>query len=266
MGSMRAWSTGLILFVAVVTGCGRAPDSGDPPDLVEKPLEATTQAAVQVESVPLVVNVSPYAVCTLGLDGDNSVVRHVYADGNGDVNFWGPTSVVFRLACTADGGNELPVRVVPASSILADLNVRHQLTGAIRLPLTGDLMAPSRAALVKQGYPPRPDPVRAPAAFADWTQKVSQGMTLLPSRAHPDLDDVHNTSCTSNCSGNWSGAEMTLSNLTESDASWVIPAVTGFGKTYPSMSAYYHSSLWNGLDASDVIQAGTQQDVTMYPM
>ena len=63
-----------------------------------------------------------------------------------------------------------------------------EVSGQVRPPLEGDLMALSNQELVTRGYPPRPDSVKAPAHYARWVKNVSQPFSVVNRRvAHPDV-------------------------------------------------------------------------------
>lgn len=56
-------------------------------------------------------------------------------------------------------------------------------------PLEGDLRAPSNEELLSRGYPPRPDPEKAPARYARWQKLVSQPFSMASPRLvkHSDV-------------------------------------------------------------------------------
>ncbi|MGO9235077.1 MAG: hypothetical protein ACLP4V_13785 [Methylocella sp.] len=57
--------------------------------------------------------------------------------------------------------------------------------GTLRPPLDGDRLALSNQELVARGYPPRPDPDKAPSHYARWLRQVSRPVTRVDPRKVP---------------------------------------------------------------------------------
>jgi Peptidase A4 family len=153
-------------------------------------------------------------------------------------------------------------------------------------PSAGNPLTMSASDLAAWGFPPQPDPVAAPQAYAVWVQAMTAAQTRIfpglwrlprahgPTAAAPGVDVSNSTPVVASAVGsslgsyNWSGYLNTNLNtsgaaFTTVFAQYVIPraqqapgACTG-GWTY--------SSTWVGLDgaggaSSDVLQAGTNSD------
>ena len=123
--------------------------------------------------------------------------------------------------------------------------------------------------VIAQGYPPRPDSIESPDAYAAWLEHVSRPMTILPPHSVSRADISHSTlGVTEGTSANniWSGFVAT--GLKDSygsiDGSWGVPFVSADPSGQPC-----YSSVWVGLDGyglSDLVQAGTEQDAQyIYP-
>jgi hypothetical protein len=246
-------------------------------------------------STRLTIKTLPNAVCTLSVEGSSDPQRSLklYADDEGTMYFDATppanlsaeesTAAIAHLQaqCQANGqvlthSIELQPAVGTAATVSASartLAKKPQPGQKVRPALTGDPLSRTNEELVAAGYPPRPDPVQAPDAYATWLKAVSKPSiqitpkTVATERSHgPVKSDAPSSSATMGgaslyqVSNNWSGFVLqkgpTPYNLVIGN--WYVPYVTGES----NMSTY--SSLWVGLDgwgSNDVVQAGTEQDV-----
>ena len=168
-------------------------------------------------------------------------------------------AVHLRIAETPTADMPTPESVIPAPK---GSKVRPALTDeAARLLSDEEVIA--------QGYPPRPDSIESPDAYAAWLEHVSRPMTILPPHWVSRTDISHSTlGVTEGTSANniWSGFVAT--GLKDSygsiDGSWRVPFVSADPSGQPC-----YSSVWVGLDGyglSDLVQAGTEQDAQyIYP-
>ena len=113
----------------------------------------------------------------------------------------------------------------------------------------------------------RPDPQQAPGAYASWLKAVSKSATFISPKTVNVGGRYHGpakASADPAGSDNWSGYALSGAGVSSPfvyvEGDWNVPALVGAepGKTT-------HSSYWIGLDglgSSDVVQDGTNQDVT----
>jgi hypothetical protein len=140
-------------------------------------------------------------------------------------------------------------------------------------------MALSSQELVKRRYPSRPDPQKTPGAYASWLKAVSKPATFIPPKMVTGEGHHHGPAKVSGGPGapakvgntpggsnNWSG--YVLSSLGVSKpfdwvvGLWNVPATVG-----GEAGTTTWSSFWIGLDgwdSSDVVQDGTNQNVTVW--
>ncbi|WP_411121828.1 G1 family glutamic endopeptidase [Streptomyces sp. x-19] len=139
-----------------------------------------------------------------------------------------------------------------------------------------DCLGLSDEELFTRGYPPRPSPDLAPAAFVAWCRFVSAPFTfvephLVPrpdvTRTHRSLDgrDRNIEPRSLQESANWSGFQLMGDPGTYDYVygNWNVPG-GGAGPYNP----YTHSAFWIGLDGTgtvDLIQAGTESDGIVDP-
>jgi hypothetical protein len=126
-------------------------------------------------------------------------------------------------------------------------------------PLTGDPKAPTQQELFQRGYLLRPDPLRAPDAYAHWLEIVSKHYTVFP---HAKGVLLPKSGATQG-SAQWSGGRIDANTGTLYGAvqgCWQVPLAVG----RPGISDY--SALFVGLGgangSTNLTQAGTEQDNT----
>jgi hypothetical protein len=240
------------------------------------PLEAETMVTLQVP---------PRSICSL-YHPDNPARRlQLDADDRGIVRFHatakvGAEPVELRLEYTDDSGLGWRHAVSLSAGIggtpsmsSPELVSAPIVTGPVRPALEGDPMRFSTTELVARGYPPRPDPVKAPARYARWLRAVSRPLTVVSPRtvAHPELSHSPRPnedgvplvgpgqpqpgSVADADADYWCGAYLTnpTGQFYDISASWNVPTVISAG---PPFSAVVE---WVGLDNSgrDLYQAGT---------
>ncbi len=146
------------------------------------------------------VQVQPHSVCYFYHPEAKQRRIQIDADNRGIVRFHaramkGATPTEFHL--------ESPQRWQGGATytIALSAEIRHKpsmsspelvsapiVSGEVRPPLEGDPLALSDAELVAKGYPPRPDPEKAPAQYSRWLKNVSRAFTRIDTHrvAHPD--------------------------------------------------------------------------------
>jgi hypothetical protein len=167
----------------------------------------------------------------------------------------------------------------PAESIAIDQSIAQAVVAYPAPPAKFRPLSASAAQLEDYGFPPRPDPFRAPRAYAHWKKLVS-----VPRAANPNLllqqTRIYNGPPQHLLSGrilrngivpagsiNWSGYAVVAaggtftSNNSAVFAEWVVPrARQAVGVCDGSWD---YSSQWGGFDgvtSNDVLQAGTEAD------
>lgn len=247
------------------------------------PSFASTTAAAAV-SIPsntasaISVTTIPSASCTLvraGLTGSGaSGGVDLASDSTGQVVFYAKLSGsasndVLSLTCQSATGAQSTTQItvqVDNSAVAMPPPAPH---GVSRPALPGDPLSYSQQELFSGGYGLRPDPVAAPGPYAQWVQQVTTPATLVTGAGVSMPGRYNQLGSTA-----WSGC-ITTNGGTKYEvayAYWIVPPVTGDpGNTDPVCYNIYQntSSLWVGMDGwtgtSDVMQTGTEQDVTRYP-
>ena len=230
---------------------------------------------------PISMKVLPKGSCTLHADGasDATASLKLFADDDGTVRFQvrpsteSEQSAHFQIDCQAAGGpmSTFPLELRPSAAPTVDMPApSHEITptsskGHVRPALAvAEAMQMAPEDLIKQEYPPRPDPQQLPDAFAAWLKAVTKPATFVPSRlvANPGVTHVlPSVSAGVATSGNWSGFELRGPAQTFNTVfgSWYVPAVV-LGEA--NVATY--SAFWIGLDGdgtSDLVQDGTEQNL-----
>jgi hypothetical protein len=231
---------------------------------------------------PIWVRTSPNAKCTLHPDGldDEKHSLKLYADAEGMVRFLtrsaAESDVHAKLVLLCQSGETTtihPIELRSAYAPTSDMPAPVVPTTEVGIPrpaLSGDPMAPSNDELQMMGYPPRPDPQKAPKAYANWLRMISKPATFVPPQMVASNSFAGPT--TQLDYSNWNGFELRtcsayrcpLTNDTSPywwiTGQWYVPSVTG------EYNAATYSALWIGLDGdltlglNNLIQAGTEQD------
>jgi hypothetical protein len=124
----------------------------------------------------------------------------------------------------------------------------------------------SRNELIKRGYPPRPDPIKA-QAFNRWRKIVSKSITLI--EPHLVVTDISHrptksnlTTDTTAVASTWCGAVVRGNQFTSVYGEWTLPGITTM--TPGSNDCF---SCWIGIDGwdggQDIVQTGTDCQVQM---
>ena len=281
----------LICLVASIVPQGLAQNAESNPS---EPLRLTVAPH---SSSRIAMKTLPKAICALHLEDDRDASHSfkLFSDDEGMVRFnVNPSEETDEVAgyavdCTSDSQSRTFRLELRASSI-PTLDMPAP-AAEIRTPKASDVIRPalskeealqlSDEEVVRREYPVRPDPIKAPDAFATWLQVVSKPARRLNPRqvAHPEA-----SASTYIASGTWSGFAL----KTVEDESIEIPVSTydfvASGWNVPTVSlstieqnTTTRSSFWIGLDGdndicpdycaysanqSDLWQAGTEQDVT----
>jgi peptidase A4-like protein len=276
--------------------------------LLVGPTQSFAQVAESSQSEPLRLTVTPRqhsriamktmpkAVCLLHAEGDNDPAHSfkVFSDDEGTIRFHVNPSeeseevAAFAVDCTADGKSRtFTLQLRPQTTPSADMPAPAVET---RQPQEGDLVRPaltyaealqlSDEEVLRREYPVRPDPNKAPAAFANWLRLVGQPARRVDARqaAHTEL-----RASTPASTNNWSGFalknapnEVPVATYDSVEGAWYVPTVTN-----PIYEQMTYSVLWVGLDGddgicpkncpqnghtSDLWQAGTGQQLESLPL
>jgi Peptidase A4 family len=224
----------------------------------------------------------PNAVCNLtGPDTMGHATTHkLYADEAGVVRFHVTPSAEFNqnfkvtLPC-ADGkqsewipialrSSSVPTRDMPAPSTeFADRALRE--LGTPRTPLIGDPTAIPQEELLSMGYPPRPDPIKAPDRYDEWLRLASMPVTLIRPKLAPQVRDERFGNIVN--SRSWAGYSVGPRSCNKYVACPYFDVVYGKwnvpGVWTPSSGDTGITGVWVGLDgagSNDVLQTGTASE------
>jgi hypothetical protein len=206
----------------------------------------------------------------------------VYTNDEGTATFYvkpSQASSAAQLVATCSSGNQQTIEIQPvagAKPLVApapsNAATNARLGHTVRPALTGDPMALSSQELVKLGYPMRPDPQKAPGAYASWLKAVSKPATLIPPKMVNVEGPYHGPAKISadastgpypNDNPNWSGyvlyAGVNQSPFVFIEGEWNVPALVG-----AENGTTTESSLLIGLDGHGGTNlnaaAGTEQN------
>jgi hypothetical protein len=164
----------------------------------------------------------------------------VYTNDQGTATFYvtpSQASSAAQLVATCSSGNQQTIQIQPvagaqplAAPAPSNAATNARLGYTVRPALTGDPMALSNQELVKLKYPMRPDPQKAPGAYASWLKAVSKPATLIPPK-------------TVNLKGvNVEGVQPKSAQMRALDHTQTI-IQTGAGTSYMPVSTRAHSFL-----------------------
>ena len=226
------------------------------------------------------MKVLPKGSCTLRAEGASDAAHSLklFADDDGTVRFHvrpsaeSDESAHFQIDCQAGGQtSSFPLELRPSASPTDDMpapsfefppaNVNGHMRPALAVQ-EAIQMAPED--LIKQEYPPRPDPQKMPDAFATWLKAVTKPATFVPARlvANPGVTHVFQPASGGlSTSGNWSGFELhgPAQTFNTVFGEWYVPAIA-LGEA--NVATY--SAFWIGLDGdgtNDLVQDGTEQNL-----
>ena len=214
----------------------------------------------------------------------------VYTNDEGTATFYvtpsQESSSAAQLVATCSSGNQQTIEIQPvagAKPLVApapsNAATNSRLGYTVRPALTGDPMALSNQQLVKLKYPMRPDPEKAPGAYASWLKDVSKPATLIPPKTVNVGGRYHDPAKISadaarisadagtvqNAQANWSGyvlyAGVNQSPFVWIEGDWNVPGlISGEDGTTTT------SSLGIGLDGyggTHGVYTGTEQNVLL---
>ena len=199
----------------------------------------------------------------------------VDADDAGTVRMHARTSpsaspiIHLAAACDAAGRHYVvPINVRSVGGVVRNAMPRPVTDPAFHLPTGFDPAYAGSAELARYGFPPRPDRLTSPGAYAQWLRGVEGGAArVAPTgvrtdrtgalanevRVKPDAaGKQYNTA-------NWSGIVATNVVTDELEGTWTVPVVQITQSDSPG-----YSSMWIGIDgfqkSKDLYQTGTEQD------
>ncbi|MGA9867492.1 MAG: hypothetical protein WBQ75_13770 [Acetobacteraceae bacterium] len=212
--------------------------------------------------VPATIHAEPGLQCRLSAPGGSAADSlPVFSDADGYIRFLAvrPASdAVARtlvIKCKDAAGKPVSYTVNLASAATFaphPLNLAEQ-PGTVRPALKGNPLSYTQAQLAAGGYGLRPDPAKAPAAYAQWLHAASlPGRALSAPRPNP-----HPHTVTVGTAAPWVGSVMTgAPNYILSQAVFNVP--TGIAGGDGTTSAWI--AIWNGIGGygtgSGLIQGG----------
>jgi len=230
----------------------------------------------------LPVKTIPHAICSLHAEGNTDFghTMKLFSDDEGVVRFEAKPEdesqaiAHFELDCASATQTAIfPVHL--RSSFTPSPTMPAPVREGVK-PKAGSFIRPSLSEheglrltdeeLAARMYPPRPNPLEAPEAYATWRRLVGQPAMFIPPQPMPHPDVTHtfrNRQAGTKSYTNWSGFELNGGGNTYEIlfGTWVVPAVSG------EATKSDYSSFWIGLDGDgtdDLVQDGTEQEV--YPV
>ena len=236
----------------------------------------------------------PKATCHLShAEGDGRKIQ-LDADDHGVVRFHarpgpGAGPLELQLEGIDEDGRKIEhvVQLQPDTHAWSSHPVEaRRLHGKELAALAGDDLTLPAKQLVQRGFPPRPDPVKAPARYARWLRRVSNPVVAVTPRKvpHPGVrfakpkvrtdlpprlesptlplpPPIVRSAFNSNFN-TWSGAYLTrpIAQFFLIQADWNVPGVFPVGEFLQPYSAVAE---WIGLDDSgtDLYQSGTDSEL-----
>jgi hypothetical protein len=222
---------------------------------------------------------APNTQCSVAPAGSSGTGQgfKVYADDGGTATFYmtpSKESSAVQLVATCSSGSQQTIEIQPVAGAkplvahtASDAATNQRLGHTLRPALTGDPMALSNQELVKRGYPLRPDPQRAPGAYASWLKAVSKPSTFIPPKTVNVEGPHHGPAKIADDAGssyNWSGylVQGSSSPFYAVAGTWNVQSVFGVEPGIPAYTPTY-SSFWIGLDGwvnTDLAQDGTSEE------
>jgi hypothetical protein len=243
---------------------------------------------------PIVLKTMPDAACDLHADSKSGSTQKLrfYANGDGYVKIHATAKkesedgVHVQLDCQANGqAVRYPLHLRASASPTADMpapqSVTPTPTGSQVMPALSEEEAQqlSDSELISRGFPPRPDASKAPDAYAQWRDLVSQPITMVPPHLVSHTDEVRTPTLQGvsrqgdvsqeqgvrngfGTSANWSGyvSEGSYRNFDAVYGQWNVPSIVACESNTTT-----YSSFWVGLDGyytGDLVQDGTEQNCT----
>jgi peptidase A4-like protein len=226
----------------------------------------------------IVLKSTPDAACDLHAEGvsEKAQTLRFYANGDGYLKIHAnpkqesEDGIRLQLDCTENGKVvryplHLRASFSPTEDMPAPESVMPTPKGSKILPGLTEAEAQqlSDDELINRGYSMRPDAATSPDQYAQWLDRVSQPMTLVPSHLVSRSDISHHTQGIQggvSDNYNWSGyvANHKKRSYSAVSGDWNVPEII-----YAEANNNTYSAFWIGLDGyglSDLEQAGTEQD------
>lgn len=199
--------------------------------------------------------------------------HRLYSDPDGTIEFFakpaGASEGNLRLTIQCTAGKttiEYPVDLRSNSTPSPDMPApppyqQKPPQGKALSPLTPqEAEQLSDEEIAKRGFPPRPDRAATPGPYQAWLSAVTKPLLMIAPQIIRSPDLRHNAT-----SNNWSGMELrgSAGSFGWVAGTWTVPTVTA--PPTPFVTGY--SSTWVGLDGdgtSDLVQAGTEQEATLF--
>jgi hypothetical protein len=271
----RSLCSGFLVFIAVA-GLQTAPSYAADDVEIDRSVRATVPPGKET-FVPF--RTFPNAVCTFPVRfrGGKVTEHNVYADDVGIVRLYvrplplgkGEQQLEQRFletaTCTAEGKTarttiELRASSTPTPDMPAprrDFADRAlQQLGTPRKPLVGDPSAIPQEQLRSMGYPPRPDPVTQPSAYALWLRLAKMPLRFIPPKEVPLEERFGDINSSIWAGYGVTGAPFSIHLVT---GSWHLPSV--WSPVAPIYSWNGGAALWVGIGGrgigTDLAQCGT---------
>jgi hypothetical protein len=204
----------------------------------------------------ITIAAAPYAKCTLHAPGSTDPKQSmvVYADGQGVAHIFGKktSQAVGLLDCELGGATVSHVLDLGNPSTFEPLAVAPVAAPSTTIqPALTDPNSLSDGDLMKRGYPPRPNPQRAAAAYAKWLQVVSKPMTVVHATSTIDTG-MRADSVKLWKQDLWGGLALDNKEYAQAMGIFLVPLVGGTGVTSQAV-------WWAGLGApgtNDLVQDG----------
>jgi hypothetical protein len=272
------------VFVVACSGGAASNPQADRTSSLQSAVTAQTNAPIRktvrtAEQTQVWLQTTPKAICRLYALGDTKGLQ-LPATDEGVVQFYFMAAAdgveTPRLDCQGESGPAVtyameltstsdPAVLASATSTLTPMPLAQ---GVSRPPLIADPMQFTQGELIAMGFPPRPDPVATPGAYAAWLHAAS----VSSPRVSPRLVAADARAAT--MSANYSGYFTTpiANSVVVTQGEWLVPAVKP--KCYIMFQPPFtgcrfeagqdsRADLWIGIDAypDDLLQDGTASEV-----
>jgi hypothetical protein len=216
----------------------------------------------------------PNAECELNVGG--TISKKLYADDLGVVRLHVRPSqatgeqISLTASCTAEGQSQniqielragpepTPDMPAPATELAVQSSQR---LGSERPALTGDPDPIPAEDLQRMGYPPRPDPIQEPQAYAAWLRIVSMPFRSITPKVVVEPDRYHSNAN----SAIWCGHAQTNGpgTFTAVNGERLVPFVSAPSSSFNGEA---DAAVWVGLDGwqtpnNAVVQAGSDSEL-----
>ncbi len=280
VGKAASFATTAIAVVLLAQQSSDAQPRPSGPDRTEPEINYTIPPS---NSSPITIHTSPHAICSLSApDGAAGAAPglKIYADDQGIARLYPkssgsgtesetPSHVVIRCVAGGTATNyplALSWRTTPAADrpFLA-VEAAPVLQGApVPALAEAEASALSDEELRLRHYPPRPNATSAPEAYSAWLRTVSAPSVFVTPYVVANPDKHHGSSPSSA----WSGyvQRRPAGSFSVVGGYYNVPSVTA-PNAGPFNNAF-DSSMWVGINGNpelQLVQAGTEQDVSILP-